>query len=152
TGDQVRLLKRVIAGLGLDVGRYPAKQAAWCTKEQKDEATRAKEIDAGSNRTHRAPADVYAADQEQRERNGLVDFAELLLRSHELWLQHPALLAHYQQRFRYLLVDEFQDTNTLQYAWLRVLAGKTAQLFAVGDDDQAIYGWRGARVENMQHL
>lgn len=152
TDDQVRLLKRVIAGLGLDDGRYPAKQAAWFINAQKDEGRRPHEIDAGSNPTHRTLVDVYAAYQEQCDRNGLVDFAELLLRSHELWLQHPALLAHYQHRFRYLLVDEFQDTNTLQYAWLRVLAGDSAQVFAVGDDDQAIYGWRGARVENMQHL
>jgi DNA helicase-2/ATP-dependent DNA helicase PcrA len=82
----------------------------------------------------------------------MVDFAELLLRAHELWLKQPALLAHYRERFRHVLVDEFQDTNAIQYAWLRVLAGKDARVTAVGDDDQSIYGWRGARVENMQQF
>jgi DNA helicase II / ATP-dependent DNA helicase PcrA len=150
--DQVRLLKRVIAGLGLDDGRYPAKQAAWFINGHKDEGRRPPHIDPGYNEIHRTLVDVYRAYQEQCDRSGLVDFAELLLRSHELWLNEPALLAHYQQRFRWLLVDEFQDTNTLQYAWLRVLAGDSASVFAVGDDDQAIYGWRGARVENVQHF
>ncbi len=82
----------------------------------------------------------------------MVDFAELLLRSHELWLKDDALLAHYRERYRHLLIDEFQDTNTIQYAWIRVLAGQTGHVFVVGDDDQAIYGWRGARVENVQHF
>ncbi|MCB2039109.1 MAG: UvrD-helicase domain-containing protein, partial [Ottowia sp.] len=86
------------------------------------------------------------------QRAGLVDFAELLLRAHELWLNDEALLAHYRERYRHLLIDEFQDTNTLQYAWIRVLAGNSGQVFVVGDDDQAIYGWRGARVENVQHF
>jgi len=81
-----------------------------------------------------------------------VDFAELLLRAHELWLKNPELLAHYQQRFQHILVDEFQDTNTIQYAWLRVLAGKRANITIVGDDDQSIYGWRGARIENLQRF
>ena len=81
-----------------------------------------------------------------------MDFAELLLRSHELWLEDAALLAHYQRRFSELLVDEFQDTNAIQYAWLRVLAGSAAHITAVGDDDQSIYGWRGARVENIHRL
>jgi DNA helicase-2/ATP-dependent DNA helicase PcrA len=95
---------------------------------------------------------VYAAYQERCQRAGLVDFAELLLRAHELWLEHPALLHHYQQRFRHLLVDEFQDTNSIQYAFVRVLAGETGEVFVVGDDDQAIYGWRGAKVENVQRF
>src|SRR5690606_3885590 len=88
--------------------------------------------------------------EETCRRSGLVDFAELLLRSHELWLQNDSLLAHYRERYQHLLIDEFQDTNTLQYAWIRVLAGNTGKVFVVGDDDQAIYGWRGARVENVQ--
>ena len=150
--DQVRLVKRVIAGLGLDDSHYPARQAAWFINAQKDEGRRPGDIEPGQNPTHRALIDVYAAYQEQCDRQGLVDFAELLLRSHELWLNQPVLLEHYQRRFRWLLVDEFQDTNALQYAWLRVLAGDSARVFAVGDDDQAIYGWRGARVENVQHF
>ena len=150
--DQVRLVKRVIAGLGLDDSHFPARQAAWFINAQKDEGRRPGDIEPGQNPTHRALVDVYAAYQEQCDRQGLVDFAELLLRSHELWLNQPVLLEHYQRRFRWLLVDEFQDTNALQYAWLRVLAGDSARVFAVGDDDQAIYGWRGARVENVQHF
>jgi DNA helicase-2/ATP-dependent DNA helicase PcrA len=150
--DQVRQVKRVIAALGLDDSRYPAKQAAWFINAQKDEGRRPQHIDPGHNPIHRVFVDVYRAYQEQCDRQGLVDFAELLLRSHELWLNEPVLLEHYRKRFGYLLVDEFQDTNTLQYAWLRMLAGSTASVFAVGDDDQAIYGWRGARVENVQHF
>jgi DNA helicase-2/ATP-dependent DNA helicase PcrA len=148
--DQVRLLKRVIAGLGLDDSRYPARQAAWFINAQKDEGRRPQHVDPGHNPVHRVFVDIYRAYQEQCDRSGLVDFAELLLRSHELWLNEPVLLDHYRRRFRQLLVDEFQDTNALQYAWLRMLAGDTGQVFAVGDDDQAIYGWRGARVEHVQ--
>ena len=93
---------------------------------------------------------VYAAYEEVCRRSGLVDFAELLLRTHETLLKNPDLLAHYQRRFRYILVDEFQDTNTIQYAWLKLLASSGNPMFAVGDDDQSIYGWRGARIENIQ--
>ena len=100
----------------------------------------------------RTLVDIYRAYEEACQRAGLVDFAELLLRAHELWLHNDALLEHYRERYRHLLIDEFQDTNTLQYAWIRVLAGNTGQVFVVGDDDQAIYGWRGARVENVQHF
>ncbi len=95
---------------------------------------------------------IYEAYEELCFNGGLVDFAELLLRSHELWLQVPDLLAHYQRRFQHLLVDEFQDTNTIQYAWLRVLAGQHGRVVAVGDDDQSIYGWRGARIENIHRF
>ena len=95
---------------------------------------------------------VYAAYEEACQRGGLVDFAELLLRAHELWLKSPETLAHYQERFNILLVDEFQDTNTIQYAWLRVLAGEAIPVVAVGDDDQSIYGWRGAKIENIQRF
>ncbi|NNC54310.1 MAG: UvrD-helicase domain-containing protein, partial [Pseudomonadales bacterium] len=95
---------------------------------------------------------MYLAYEQACQRAGQVDFAELLLRSHELWLQQPALLQHYQQRFGHILVDEFQDTNTIQYAWLRVLVGNSGSITAVGDDDQSIYGWRGARIENIQNF
>ena len=90
--------------------------------------------------------------EEMCEQGGLVDFAELLLRSHEVWLNNPQLLAHYQARFENILVDEFQDTNTIQYAWLRVLAGERGNVMAVGDDDQSIYGWRGAKIENIHQF
>ena len=149
--DQLRLIKRVIADLGLDDARHPPKQAQWFINANKDEGRRPASIQGGHT-----PSDpfvrIYAAYEDVCRRSGLVDFAELLLRAHETLLNTPPLLAHYRQRFTHLLVDEFQDTNTVQYAFVRVLAGETAQVMVVGDDDQSIYGWRGARVENVQHF
>ena len=155
--DQQRLLKRTITALGLDESRFPARQAAWFVNTAKDEGKRPDSFDHGGNPLTRSLIDIYRAYEETCQRSGLVDFAELLLRSHELWLTDDRLLAHYRERYRHLLVDEFQDTNTIQYAWIRVLAGQSGQaasgqVFVVGDDDQAIYGWRGARVENVQHF
>ena len=150
--DQQRLIKRTIVGMGLDESRFPPRQAAWFINSAKDEGKRPGAFHRDSDPLTRTLLDIYRAYEETCQRSGLVDFAELLLRSHELWLQNDALLAHYRERYRHLLVDEFQDTNTLQYAWIRVLAGQTGQVFVVGDDDQAIYGWRGARVENVQHF
>ncbi len=150
--DQVRLLKRVIQGLGLDDARYPPRQLAAIINAWKDEGKRPDAIHADFNPALQLQIDVYRAYEDRCQRAGLVDFAELLLRAHELWLNHAELLDHYRERFRYLLIDEFQDTNTLQYAWIRLLAGEHGQVFVVGDDDQAIYGWRGARVENVQHF
>ncbi len=150
--DQQRLIKRTIQGLGLDEARFPPRQAAWFINAAKDEGKRPDAFEYAGNPLTRTLVDIYRAYEETCQRSGLVDFAELLLRSHELWLNDEALLAHYRERYRHLLVDEFQDTNTVQYAWIRVLAGTTAQVFVVGDDDQAIYGWRGARVENVQHF
>lgn len=149
--DQIRLLKRLIAAMELDDTRFPPRQAAWFINSHKDEGKRPR---------HLQPQDpvsatfvrIYEEYQAACERSGLVDFAELLLRAHELWLQQPALLEHYRERFRHLLVDEFQDTNRIQYAFIRLLAGDTGKAFVVGDDDQAIYGWRGARVENVQQF
>jgi DNA helicase-2/ATP-dependent DNA helicase PcrA len=150
--DQQRLIKRTIQGLGLDEARFPPRQAAWFINAAKDEGKRPDDFHNAGDPQTRTLLDVYRAYEETCQRSGLVDFAELLLRSHELWLHDDALLAHYRERYRHLLIDEFQDTNTIQYAWLRVLAGTTGQMFVVGDDDQAIYGWRGARVENVQHF
>src|SRR5579885_2800959 len=150
--DQQRLLKRVIAGLGLDESRFPPRQAAWFINTAKDEGKRPQTFQNENNPLTRTLVDIYRTYEEACQRSGLVDFAELLLRSRELWLTNDVLLAHYRERYRHLLVDEFQDTNTIQYAWVRVLAGTTGQVFVVGDDDQAIYGWRGARVENVQHF
>ncbi|HPG93818.1 MAG TPA: DNA helicase II [Dokdonella sp.] len=150
--DQQRLVKRTIQGLGIDEARFPPRQAAWFINSAKDEGKRPEAIDAAGNPLASTLVDIYVAYERACQRAGLVDFAELLLRAHELWLQDDALLAHYRERYRHLLIDEFQDTNTLQYAWIRVLAGTTGQVFVVGDDDQAIYGWRGARVENVQHF
>jgi len=150
--DQQRMVKRVVAGLGLDEARFPPRQAAWQINSWKDEGKRPENIEAGQHPVTRTLVQIYQAYEDACRRAGLVDFAELLLRAHELWLKQPAVLEHYQQRWRYLLVDEFQDTNALQYAWIRVLAGRTSQVFVVGDDDQAIYGWRGAKVENVQQF
>ena len=150
--DQQRLIKRTIAARGLDESRFPPRQAAWFINTAKDEGKRPDSFEHGGNPLTRTLLDIYRAYEDTCRRSGLVDFAELLLRSHELWLTDEALLTHYRERYRHLLIDEFQDTNTIQYAWIRVLAGQTAQVFVVGDDDQAIYGWRGARVENVQHF
>ncbi|MBB3226135.1 DNA helicase-2/ATP-dependent DNA helicase PcrA [Luteibacter sp. Sphag1AF] len=150
--DQQRLIKRVVAGMGLDEAKFPPRQAGWQINNWKDEGKRPHEIEHRDHPVTRTFVEIYKAYEEACQRGGLVDFAELLLRAHELWLKDPQVLAHYRERWRYLLIDEFQDTNTLQYAWIRVLAGATGQVFVVGDDDQAIYGWRGAKVENVQQF
>ena len=151
--DQLRLIKRVCRELGLDEAKWPPKQAQWFINGQKDEGLRAAHIEPPLGDIYtQTLLRVYAAYEEACQRGGLVDFAELLLRAHELWLKSPETLAHYQERFNILLVDEFQDTNTIQYAWLRVLAGEAIPVVAVGDDDQSIYGWRGAKIENIQRF
>jgi len=148
--DQQRLVKRVIAGLGIDESKYPPRQASWQINQWKDEGKRPEGIEPGEHPVARTYLKVYEAYEQACRRAGLVDFAELLLRAHELIRDNDALRAHYQERWRHLLIDEFQDTNALQYAWIRLLAGSTGKVFAVGDDDQSIYGWRGAKVENMR--
>ncbi|QIZ78116.1 DNA helicase II [Ferrimonas lipolytica] len=147
--DQQRLLKRIIRSLELDEKKWPPRQAMGYINAKKDEGLRPQHIDASFHPVERTWLKIYVAYQEACDRAGLVDFAELLLRAHELWLNHPALLRHYQNRFRHILVDEFQDTNTIQYAWIRMLAGNQNNVMIVGDDDQSIYGWRGAKVENL---
>jgi DNA helicase-2/ATP-dependent DNA helicase PcrA len=151
--DQLRLVKRVCRELELDESRWPPRQAQWYINAQKDEGLRAAHIEPppGDLFVH-TMLQVYRAYEQACERGGMVDFAELLLRAHELWLKSPDVLQHYQGRFRQILVDEFQDTNTIQYAWLRVLAGTNIPVVAVGDDDQSIYGWRGAKIENIQRF
>ena len=151
--DQLRLVKRVCRDLSLDESRWPPKQAMWYINTQKDEGLRSAHIDAPPGDLFvQTMLQVYRAYEIACDRAGLVDFAELLLRAHELWLKKPQVLKHYQGRFRQVLVDEFQDTNTVQYAWLRVLAGAHIPVVAVGDDDQSIYGWRGAKIENIQRF
>ncbi len=148
--DQLRLVKRVVQQLEFDEARFPPKQVMWWINAQKDEGRRPQHIQSGGDEWSEVMLKSYALYQERCDRAGLVDFAEILLRAHELLRDTPPLLAHYRQRFGHLLVDEFQDTNSIQYAFVRVLAGDTGQVFVVGDDDQAIYGWRGAKVENVQ--
>ncbi len=149
--DQLRMVKRVMRENQIDESQWPPKQAQWFISAQKDEGLRADHIqeNPGDHFTT-TMLKIYRQYEKLCQQSGLVDFGELLLRSHELWLHKPELLAHYQQRFRHMLVDEFQDTNTIQYAWLQILASNRVPLTVVGDDDQSIYGWRGAKVENIQ--
>jgi len=150
--DQQRMLRRIIKDLSLDESTWVAREVQWFINGQKDEGKRPEHINGRNDPTREQLIRLYKVYQDTCDQNGLVDFAELLLRAHELWLKNPDILMHYQRRFRHLLVDEFQDTNSVQYAWLRVLTGDTGVLFAVGDDDQSIYRWRGAKVENMFQL
>ncbi|MBW3550309.1 MAG: DNA helicase II [Proteobacteria bacterium] len=155
--DQLRLLKRVVQQLELDDARFPPRQIGWWINAQKDEGRRPQHIQASDDQWLDTMRRAYAAYQERCERAGLVDFAELLLRAHELLRDNPGLLNHYRSRFREILVDEFQDTNAIQYGFVRLLAGSSTDgssgnVFVVGDDDQAIYGWRGAKVENVQRF
>lgn len=148
--DQQRMLKRLIRAMELDEAQWPAKQAQWYINAQKDEGLRAKHIQAGNDPYSQKMLEIYQAYEDACQRAGVIDFGEILLRCHELWRKRPDILSNYQQRFQQILVDEFQDTNTIQYAWLRLLAGDSGHLFIVGDDDQSIYGWRGAKIENIQ--
>jgi DNA helicase-2/ATP-dependent DNA helicase PcrA len=147
--DQLRLIKRLLKNLELDDSRWVPREIQYFINAQKDEGLRPQHIDDDNDPNRRQFIALYKSYQEVCERGGLVDFAELLLRAHELWRDNADLLAHYQRRFQHLLVDEFQDTNAIQYAWLRLLAGRDGVPFAVGDDDQSIYRWRGARVEHI---
>ncbi len=150
--DQLRLIKRINQSLRIDEERWPARQCQWYINAQKDEGLRADNIEHFDDDYTKTMLQIYKAYEEACDRGGMIDFGEILLRAHELWLNNPQILQHYQKRFQFILVDEFQDTNTIQYAWLRVLAGRDNQLMVVGDDDQSIYGWRGARIENIQQF
>ena len=150
--DQLRLIKRLLKNLEIDDTRWVPREIQYFINGEKDEGRRPKHLDDEGDPHRRQMIALYAAYEEVCERGGLVDFAELLLRAHELWRDNAELLAHYQRRFSHLLVDEFQDTNAIQYAWLRLLAGKSGIPFVVGDDDQSIYRWRGARVEHIHRF
>lgn len=150
--DQLRVIKRLLKEANVDDTRYPPKQIQWFINEQKDEGRRAAHVMPSGDEFSRKLQEMYSFYEEHCQRHGLVDFGEILLRSHELWLNNPDLLQHYQGRFRHILVDEFQDTNNIQYAWIRLLAGKKVSVMAVGDDDQSIYGWRGANIANIQNF
>ncbi|MCW5625143.1 MAG: UvrD-helicase domain-containing protein, partial [Burkholderiales bacterium] len=151
SGDQLAMVKRVMRGLNIDDERYPARQAQWFINGQKDAGIRASAVVATDDLSRRFAA-IYEAYDRQCQQEGVVDFAELLLRCYELLRRNEVLRAHYQARFRHILVDEFQDTNKLQYAWLALLAGKDSAVFAVGDDDQSVYRFRGAEPGNMLHF
>lgn len=147
--DQHRALKRVVREMGLDEKRWVPREAQWWINARKDEGLRPDNIEHNNDMFLKHMVEIYREYEAMCQRNGSLDFAELLLRAYELWVKRPDVLMHYQQRFQNILVDEFQDTNTIQYAWIKILAGNTANVFVVGDDDQSIYGWRGAQIENI---
>ncbi len=151
SSDQLSAVKRVMKAMNLDEERHVPKQVTWAIAAAKDDGMRARDIEVRDEQS-RVLAQVYEAYDAQCQREGVVDFAELMLRSYELMRDNGPLREHYQRRFRHILVDEFQDTNRLQYAWLKMFAGPPEQgcaVFAVGDDDQSIYAFRGAQVGNM---
>lgn len=148
--DQSRLLKKImLQEMNLDEKKWPPQKAAHFINQCKDEGQRPADLIDNGDPTHRQHQRIYTAYQQRCDRGGLVDFGELLLRSDELWRDHPELLAQYRERFRHVLVDEFQDINTIQYRWVRRLSSTQTDLFIVADDDQCVYGWRGAKVENF---
>jgi len=150
--DQARVLRKVLKALDLDETRWIPREILWFINAQKDEGHRSKHIKDDGDPTRRQLIKIYQAYEEACQRAGVVDFAELLLRAYELWRDDPSLLQHYRTRFRHVLVDEFQDTNAIQYKWLMLLTAGGGMPFVVGDDDQSIYRWRGARVENLQQF
>ena len=149
SADQLAMVKRLLKNLNVDDEKYPPRELCHFINAHKEQGVRAGRAEAYDNYTQKR-VELYAEYENQCNREGVVDFAELLLRCHELLQRNEPLRRHYQERFRYILVDEFQDTNRLQYAWLQVLAGGGAKVFAVGDDDQSIYAFRGAEVGNMR--
>lgn len=155
--DQLRLVKRIMKEIGIDDKKHPPREVQWFINDCKDNGLRANQLNVREFHNREFMLDIYQQYEDLCQRAGLVDFAELLLRAHELWLNQPHLLKHYQQRFSHILVDEFQDTNTIQYAWLKVLSGNNLpetniHTFVVGDDDQSIYGWRGAKIEHIREF
>ncbi|MGB8326495.1 MAG: DNA helicase II [Steroidobacteraceae bacterium] len=150
--DQLRIIRKMLKAQNLDETRWVPREVQWFINNNKDEGLRPLSLKDGGDPTRRQLIKLYADYEEQCTRAGVVDFAELLLRAYELWRDNPQLLAHYQRRFRHVLVDEFQDTNAIQYAWMKLIAGSAGAPFVVGDDDQSIYRWRGAKVENLNQF
>lgn len=151
TQDQSSAIKRLLKAMNVDTEKYEPRKVQWFINGNKDAGLRAKDVEAHDEFTRRM-AEIFAAYDEQCRREGVVDFAELLLRSYELMLLNEPLRNHYQARFQHILIDEFQDTNPLQYKWLKLFAGPSTAMFAVGDDDQSIYGFRGAETANMREF
>ncbi len=151
SGDQLSAIKRLMKAMNVDDEKYPPREMQNFISSNKEQGLRAHEVEAYDSYTRRK-VEIFAEYDAQCQREGVVDFSELLLRCYELLQRNTQLREHYQQRFRHILVDEFQDTNPLQYRWLKLLAGGNNCIFAVGDDDQSIYAFRGANVGNMQEL
>jgi DNA helicase-2/ATP-dependent DNA helicase PcrA len=150
--DQFRIVKRLMKENQIDESKYPVRKIQWFINQQKDEGIHPSDVDAGYNYFVKQSVKVFELYEAHCKANELIDFAELLVRSYELLKNNVVLLAHYQNRFEHILVDEFQDTNTIQYKWIKLLSSGKNQIFCVGDDDQSIYGWRGAKIENIQKL
>ena len=150
--DQLRVIKRIMKEMSLDENEWPAKQAQWFINKQKDEGKRPADIKAHGDLFTNIHNKIYFQYEKACRTGGLVDFAELLLRAFELLRDNEHLRAHYQERFKHLLVDEFQDTNGIQYAWIRLISADQCDITIVGDDDQSIYGWRGAKIENIRRF
>ncbi|MFK5984904.1 MAG: DNA helicase II [Pseudomonadota bacterium] len=157
--DQKRLLKRIMKEMAIDEKELPVRDVQWFINNCKDDGQRVKDLEKVFDYRQKQLQAIYQNYEQLCNRSSLVDFAELLLRAHELWLHHPHILTHYQNRFQFIMVDEFQDTNTIQYAWIKVLSGanqyhdeyaNNTHVMVVGDDDQSIYGWRGAKIEHIQ--
>jgi DNA helicase-2/ATP-dependent DNA helicase PcrA len=146
--DQLSTIKRLLKSMNIDDEKYPARNLMYFINGAKDQGLRAKDVEAYDDYNHKM-VELYQLYDDQCQREGVVDFAELLLRTYELMSRNQPLREHYQGRFRHILVDEFQDTNNLQYNWLKLMAGENNAVFAVGDDDQSIYAFRGANVGNM---
>jgi DNA helicase-2/ATP-dependent DNA helicase PcrA len=147
--DQLRLIKKLLKSQNLDENRWVPREVQYFINKHKDEGRRPKHVAGGGDPTQLQLIKLYGEYEEACARSGVIDFAELLLRAFELWRDQPELLHHYRARFRHVLVDEFQDTNSIQYAWIRLLVGSEGAAFVVGDDDQSVYRFRGARVENL---
>ncbi|NPC55445.1 UvrD-helicase domain-containing protein [Caenimonas soli] len=148
TQDQLSAIKRLMKQFNVDEERFPAKETQWFISGCKEDGLRANMVEVRSEED-RKKIEIYQLYEDQCQRDGVVDFGELMLRSYELLRDNDPIREHYQRRFRHILIDEFQDTNKLQYAWIKMLAGPESSVFAVGDDDQSIYAFRGARVGNM---
>ena len=147
--DQYRLIRRTLREMNLDEGYWPPRQIQWFINNHKDEGRRPHQLNVGDDHQMQQMVQIYAAYEETCQRLGLVDFAEMLLRATELLQNNEPIRQHYRERFKHVMVDEFQDTNAIQYKWLKLFASPRNNIMAVGDDDQSIYGWRGARVENI---
>ena len=150
--DQFRIIKRLMKENGVDETKFPIKKVQWFINQQKDEGILPHEIDAGYNFFVKQSAKVFDLYERHCQVNDLVDFAGLLVKSYGLLKNNQSLLEHYQNKFRHILVDEFQDTNRIQYQFIKILHNQTNHVFCVGDDDQSIYGWRGAKIENIQKI
>ena len=150
--DQFRIIKRLMKENGVDETKFPIRKVQWFINQQKDEGLQPHNIDAGYNFFVKQSTKIFDLYEKHCQANDLIDFAGLLMKSYELLKNNSSLLEHYQNKFKHILVDEFQDTNRIQYQFIKILHNENNHIFCVGDDDQSIYGWRGARIENIQKI